>query len=525
MEKRRTSSASAWALTLCAACAMVVPDAARPQPADDGRAGRTPGAPGEEAATPAAEPTPARAFWIRPRAAVQETYTDNVLLTAQNRRSDWITRGTLGLQAGVDGDRTTAKLDGQASYDAYARNDKLSGWTLSGGGDGSFGLVKGLLTLDAAGTIASTYSSTFNAAATDRSGTRNRLQVATYNVGPKLSTDLGGAVDLVAAARYSQIFYWARRTSEIVELPADDSLVQLIARADSGARHSGYQLLTTAEYLKDTRGYLSTDVVESVFLRATPRLRVVARAGFQRVRQQQITRINSALLSAGFEFTPNDRSKIVVEGGRRYGRGSWAAQADLHVSPRIALAADYSEVVEPDQIYVAKSLGAFVEHVAEVPAPVVPTITSAVTPAVTPAVTSAGYAFGPNLYNQVSLNKAAEGKAAYDDGIQSLVLSASWSDRKFLATNAHDRTLTGSVAYNRALRPDLSAGLNLNYAHTYASPVFGKSRTWVGAAVVSYRMNSTMDLRAKYQISDAQMSRGGLRVVEHAATLALTKTF
>jgi hypothetical protein len=447
---------------------------------------------------------------LRPSITVQETYTDNADLTSSNRSADYVTRGMLSLDADVNTGRTTATLHGDFAYDRYARQVALSGWSLSANGTGNYSVVPQRLDILVRGTVTDGFVSTFNTSVTDRSGVANRIQLATYDIGPRLNMDLGDVGDLAAALRFAQVFYSAADASTVSALPNDDNILQLIGRLDTGTRYAGYQSLTTVEADGDNQGYRSANGIESLYFSVTPDIRVFGRAGYETVFQPGITRINSEILSAGFEITPNERSRFTVEGGRRYDRLIWNAKAKLQLSPRILLTGQYSENVQPDQVYVADTLGDFIERTAALPPPVVP----------------GSFRFSPNLYNQVSLNKTAEVHVIYSGQIQSLDASVHWADRNFLSAGGHDRTLIAAVAYTRKLRPLLSLTLAGNYARTFDSPVFGASETYFSSAGLTYQASRFTDININYGASFArQFQAGGAKVQEHVVAIALRRRF
>lgn len=453
-------------------------------------------------------PTPA--IVIKPTLTVQGTYTDNAELSSSNRNSDWITRGQLGVDANVDTGRTTLTSHGDFAYDRYTRQTALSGWSLSAQGNGAYSILPEELAITARGTITDGYVSTFNTSATDRSGVDNRIQLATYAIGPELTMGVGNVGDLDAAARFSQVFYAAADASTVANLPNDDNIAQVVARFDTGKRFSGYQSLSTAEFDGDDHGYRSGNAIETLFFPVLPSVRVLGRAGYESVFQPGVTRINAPVATAGLEFTLNEKSQITVEGGTRYNRGIWAAKANIQLGSRLAFTATYSVAIQPDQIYVANTLGDFVDRTAALPSPIVP----------------GSFRYSPNLYNQTSLNKTAEAHLIYTDEIQSLDGSVNWSDRYFFTTLGEDKTLISNLAYTRKIRPRLNLTVAANYAHTFDSPLFGASETYRGSITALYQLGRRTDMNFSYDMSfGRELIPGGIKVQEHAFVIAIARRF
>src|SRR6185437_4187183 len=68
-----------------------------------------------------------RDFAVVPIVGLQETLTDNALLTATNKEYDFITRPMVGGDLNLRGGPATAMVSGHVFYDAYANNPDLSG--------------------------------------------------------------------------------------------------------------------------------------------------------------------------------------------------------------------------------------------------------------------------------------------------------------------------------------------------------------------------------------------------------------
>lgn len=483
--KRRVSFA--WAASVCAVCSSIGGEAAHAQ-----------------------DPVDLRPFTVIPSVGLQGTYTDNGGATAEGEQSDFITRGLLGLDVRVNTGRSTARVVGELTYDAYARMTELSGWSVTGNGVGSYQMIPGLLALEARGTVTNGNVSTFGSSATDRAGPQGRVQLSTYDVGPHLTAKVGDFADLAVAARFAQVFYSTQDNNTELLLPQDANIVQLIGRAGTGERIRRYELLTTGEFVKDNHGYRSANLVQSVYFNVAPRVRLIARGGYERVTQPGIAKIEAPVLSAGIEFSPNTRSKIIVEGGRRYDETAWSVDANVQLSERFYFTGSYAQTVQPDQVFVARSFREFVARTAQLPPPIAP----------------GSFTFTGNLYNETSLYKSAELRAVYTDMINTATVSANHTDRKFLRTGGHDRTLITDLTYSRRVRPHLTATVQANYARTYESPLYGASDAVGVSGRMIYRVNSTTDFNASYDhVRSRQRSPGGLKIIENAISFAIRKTF
>ncbi|HWT52977.1 MAG TPA: TIGR03016 family PEP-CTERM system-associated outer membrane protein [Caulobacter sp.] len=447
---------------------------------------------------------------IRPYVRLEESFTDNAALSAGSRRSDFITRALAGLSAQVNHGRLTAALRAEYAYDRYARNRDLSGGTTYANGSGSYNVLRDRLWIDADGTVAQMYASSFPISGADRAGTQGRTRLAIYRVGPRLTARLGQFADLIAAIRSQWVSYGAEDSGPITQLPPDTNILQALGRIDTGDRFGGYQLLTSASVVRDDHDYHAASAVQSAYLRVSPKLRLVGRAGYEQVRERGVIALDAPMLSAGVEFRPNAASRVTLEGGRRYDRMAWNAKADVRVGKAVMITGEYYETLSPNQVYVASSFEKFVEQTRDLPAPVAPQ----------------NFMLRENIYNQTSYNKAAELHAIYSGERQSLDLSARWSRRKFIGPETKDETLYGSALYTRRIRPDVEVGLDANYSRTFDSPVYGEFEAYGVSGRVLYRLNSSTDFNASYHHTrGSQLSGGRAQTRENLFRVSLEKRF
>ncbi|MDB5453985.1 MAG: hypothetical protein JWO33_2563 [Caulobacteraceae bacterium] len=453
---------------------------------------------------------PARGLFVTPTLLVQESYTDNVAFTAGQRRSDLITRATLGLDAGVERGRATGKLSLDVFYDHYARRSQLSGWSAAGEAQGSFWLLKDRLSLVAEGTVTNGYTSAFTVSALDRSGVPGRTQLTVFFVGPRFTARLGEFADLSTAARYGQVSYDAGASSEVGALPADDRIAQAAARLDTGDRSRRLQLITNAQFDDDSQGYRAWNAVQSAYLTLTRGIRLILRGGYEQTRQNGVVNIGSPQFSAGLELRPRAGLRFNVEAGRRFERTTFAASGEWALSPRTIIWARHAESLTPAQIYIAN---AFTDYLTDqallgtLPTPI-------------------RLSFNENLYYQTSYNKRSELHLRHEGPSQSFEVSGEFSDRRFLNTDTRDRFALGAVAVTRHVRPDIDVGVRGEYTRTFASPRYGRNDTYQVEGRVTYALNSSTRFDAEYHHKHgSQHFVGGEKITENVFLVALRKRF
>lgn len=450
-----------------------------------------------------------RGFAIVPTVGLEAAVTDNVALTENNRKTDFLLRALIGIDAVLNRGRTTGELSVRTFYDQYARMNDFNGYSLELNGVAALALVPDVFSLEAHGTITNGRTINFGTPAIDRAGVTGRVQYSLWDVDGKLDGKLGGLADFGGIGRFSQIYYSAADKSHInTPLPPDDSLWQAAVRIDTAKRLRAYQLVTVAKYEADDHGYNTVGALQSVYVRLGPKVRLIARAGYEHTEQQGVTNIDAPVLSAGFEVTPNANSKISVEGGERYHRANWAAHAEASFADHIFLYGDYGEALQPDPVSVAKSFQEFVDESLSLPSP----------------LTRTRFTVQDNIYTQTSFYKAGDLRLVLANPRTSLEFAAHYTDREFLTDQTHDRTASITASVVHALRPDLSGAVDLGYAHTYSSPVYGETRNYSAGAHLDYRVNSTTDLSGAYAFADSkQLFAGGQHLYDNTFLISLRK--
>jgi uncharacterized protein (PEP-CTERM system associated) len=451
-----------------------------------------------------------RPFFIQPRVGVQESFTDNALLTEADTRTDFVTRAVLGANVTINSGPATGSLLSQVSYDQYASNSALSGWSLFATGSGTYDLVPDFLALEGEGSVTNGTVSTFGTSAIDRTGTAGRVQLATYDIGPHMRTTVDDFADLNVQGRFAQVIYTAADHSQVANLPSDSNIGQVGTTLDTGTRYAGYELLSAGNYEQDDHGFLLYNAIQSVYVRIAPQFRLIGRGGYEDISQPGIVNISDGIWSGGVEASINERSKITVETGERYGHSIWNADAYLQFSDRIFGIARYSEVLEPAQVAVNASFSDFITMSRLLPVPLVP----------------ANYTINGNLYSQTTLDKNAEVRLGYTEESDTVTLYTSWIDQRFQLTGAHDRELLASLQYTRHIRPDLTGEFRFNFAHTYASPLFGASQSYGGEVDLAYDLNSTMVLKGGYDLErQASYQPNPAKLAENVVFVSVEKRF
>jgi len=455
-----------------------------------------------------------RDFSITPMVGLQETFTDNALLTSTNKQADFISRPMVGAEVDVHGP-FTASFVGHAYYDAYLDQSQLNGFSGDAIGTANYSVIQDFLAIDADALLMNTSVSTFGTPALNRVGPGNQLQIATYDIGPHLTTTLDSFADLDVAGRFSQVFYSNPTGSNVVP-PPDASIIAAAAAIDTAQRYQGYQLVTNATFAQDDHDFQSYNFQQSVFVRVFPSFRLIGRGGYDNVSQPGIVNIREAMWSGGGEYifseNPDGRNSAVsVEYGERFGHSAWRGDLHLQITDRFYADGRYFEAIQPNQLQVNTAFTNFAVATAQLPT----------------ALASTQFQINGNIDNQTALNKQAELVLAYTWPDQTLALRGTWNDRMLLSlNNARDRSLVSGIDYLRGIAPDLNFAAGVEYYKTFENPFFGASETYGGNVGLQYDINSTMRAAAGYSYQrQLQLFNNGQSITENVVFAAIIKRF
>lgn len=454
--------------------------------------------------------TDAREFTLTPRLGVLESFTDNVLLSSINPEHDFVTRFNLDNQLSVNTGRTLISINSTLSYDKYATHDELDGWSIQGIASGTYAAIPGFLYLDAEGQVSNGNATTFGTSALDRSGTSGRVQLATYNIGPRITTTVGDFADLLVRGRFAQVHQDTQDAAIEALLPSNSNIYQASAAATTGDRFLNLQFDTAGNYQADDHDYRSYNGTQSVFFRVMPSVRLLARGGYEHVELPFVTSINSPIWSTGFEYSFDEESRITLEGGERYNRTNWTAEAIIRIGSRLLWTASYRQALQPSQVSINDSFQNFMDFSRLI---------------TTPGITPGSPLFG-NLIDQPSLTKTAETHLLYQTERDILDFALVYDEHRFVTVPGRDKSLQAALNYNRRLAPDLNLDIAGAYGRTFSSTVFGESENIRAEIGVGYQLNSTWNARVGYAISHStQYSPVSDTVLENVGFVSLEKTF
>lgn len=449
-----------------------------------------------------------RDFSIAPLVGLQETFTDNALLTSTDTKADFITRPMVGAEVNVHGP-FTASFVGHAYYDAYASQSQLSGLSGDVRGTANYSVIQDFLSVDANALLLNSGISTFGSPAISRVGPANQVQIATYDIGPHLTTTLDDFADLDVAGRFAQIFF-DNPTGSLVGVPNNATILAGAAAIDTGTRYRGYELITNAQVDQDDHDFEAYNFQQSAFIDVFPEIRLIGRGGYDYVVQPGIVDIRETMWSGGAEYVIDELSNVSVEYGERFGHSAWRGELHLQLSQRLFAEGRYFEAIQPNQLQINTAFSSSVTAAIQLPT----------------QLATNQFQINGNLDNATALNKEGDLALVYEWETQSVGLRATWNDRMLLPTNTHDRSLVSSIEYQRSIAPDLAFAAGVDYYHTFANPFFGASETYGGTIGLQYDLNSTMRAATGYAYQrQLQLFSNGQSVTENVLFAAISKRF
>lgn len=141
---------------------------------------------------------------VSPTFSLAQTFTDNRLLSATNRRSESITRLSPGISLVTRSGRLQGSLTYAANINLYARDSQANAVSNSLSAFAHAELLERRLFVDTSATISQQTVSAFGVQSTDPNlNDRNRTEVRSLSIAPLLRGRLLGEVDYTARASYT----------------------------------------------------------------------------------------------------------------------------------------------------------------------------------------------------------------------------------------------------------------------------------------------------------------------------------
>jgi len=278
---------------------------------------------------------------ITPRLILRETYTDNVTLaTRGNEKSDFITQINPGVSLTGDGARLKVNVDYTMQNLFYAKTSNRNRTVQQLNARASAELVKNFFFLDSTARISQRNISPLGPLTTNNENiTNNRTNVKTYSISPYIQHNFSNFASTQARythnAVYTDVGAFSGRQSDTI-------LFSLTS--GSAFRTLGWGL----NYNKQKLDILSRSIENERYTgnlryRISSKFSLTGTSGYQKFSYTSITGVSAgALWSAGFVWTPSERTSITANTGKAFFGTTYTLRAS-HRTRRSAWNLNYNQ--------------------------------------------------------------------------------------------------------------------------------------------------------------------------------------
>lgn len=492
-------------------------------------------------------PAAAGDWRVTPSLGASETFTDNARSTSNNRSSDLITTVSPGVSVIGTGRQLTLDFDYTFNYDKYLDNTDLDGYRNAFTGGGRAELIRESVFLDLRGSITQeTIDRRGQVTATERSGAGNQSDVYTYSVSPYWQNRFGSFAESELRYRFAQSIFGTPSSDvndNLTQSPnsaSDSTTNQFSGNLVSGSDFGNllWRLSGDASNTDRDRGTLETRSGEAALQYAVTRtVSVLAGGGYDDISDPTLVRdLSGAFWNTGLQLTPSSRTKLRFLGGQRYNDTNFEGELSYQITPRITLAANYSDTILTQQTQFLTNLdnierdqfGNFVDKRTGVNF-------SARNPGALP------------LTDDVFRDKTANASMRINSDRNSYTLFVYHTKREsqsapVVGTNGtvfapDDETVTGaSFNFSRRMSEALDAGLSLSYSHAKSDGGDNSSdNTYRATTSLGYLFNPTLRGAVSYSYLNRQSNGGtpasltatdgGDDLIENVVFVSLRKFF
>lgn len=510
----------------------------------------------------AQEPAPAAGavatgpeWTILPSISGNETFNDNVRLTAKQREADLATTVAPGIYVNGDTPRlqTTLSYNPQIIEHAQASDQDQILQNLIG--TGTLSAVPNLLFVDANASIANV----------DRSGGLgydNQVQIpksqstqtTVYALSPYMLFHFGDTGDSQIRYRVAQSVF-SGNTGPTASTTTGTALGSISNTTDqqgtasftTGEALARLQLTTSANYSNVSGGTQAsskdeTGDVDGVYQISGPYF-AIADIGYERLSFSQTSAGNftGPTWQLGARFQPREDRRVTVTYGRNSGNLSVSANAAYAVTPITSLTLTYGSQTTTQQQQLLQGLGALTASAPGSAATATGTPVTTQTPGQqlngTTVNSSTGIPSGlqnPNLALQDTVNRSTTfqmGVQIQGGGRNSYALTINRTENAALSGGGVSQTSDGgTIAWNREMSPDMTGVFSAGYATTSSSTttaVLGAGTTTSTVTLtagLSYALSESWSSGASYSLSRQAGGTTGV-ILDDIVIVSLRKQF
>jgi len=404
---------------------------------------------------------------IVPAVSIEETYTDNVNLSAQ-AKSDWITTISPGIHVDGTGGRVRGNLDYQWQQIIYANDSQGRSLQRSMNGIGQVELLENWLFLEGSGNISQRTISAFGTQSNNNElRDSNRTETSTYRLSPRIQGQLGLVADY-------QLRYNATTTNSNAGVLPRTTAGEWTGtlKGITSLTRLGWSIEGTHQHIEYANGRPNTSEVERGVLTYgfDPQIKASLIAGHESNDYISLDQVGKNIFGMGFDWAPTERTQLsLMKEHRFFGDGH-----SLTFSHRTPLSAwsfsDIRDVTIPTQQMAQVGLGSiydllFAQMTSSIPDPVERAR----------AVNNTLQNSGIPANAQVSLGFLTSNVTITHNKVASFALIGATNTVTFSAQNTENQQLGTSfgVIDDLSLSPNIrQKGINVNWAHQLSSMTY-----------------------------------------------------
>lgn len=455
--------------------------------------------------------TATAADWIfTPYVGIRGAYTDNVLSTATDTESDFLTTLSAGFTIDGIGNRLNLRGSYDGSYDKYVDTSELDGFRHSLLGSANAELYEDHFFID--GQIAYTpenLSSSGAASAIDRTLSNDQTQVLNYSVSPYYMQRFGGTAVGIARYKFSQLRFDETDVGGATGNPGTETTneVNLILESGRNFDRTNWSLET---YGIDTTVENGDDLKRGTFVAAgqysiNRNVALLGITGYDEFDGENIDNdaISGAFIGAGVRLTPGPRTDLSLGYGYRYGEGIWNMDFSYIVSSAAIITASYVvDVGTGGQAYSNRDV---LDEDGEL------------------INTNFSYSDFISTTTKYETFKMA---LAGTRGLNSYQAGGSYAKREFLTSNTNDETVAIFGLYSRELSPKLGLSVDGSWSKITEPATPDEAETTIRAgASMNYRFGNNFTGSLGYYFYDRDADIAANNIKENVISFSVNKSF
>ncbi|MBC7950482.1 MAG: TIGR03016 family PEP-CTERM system-associated outer membrane protein [Rhodospirillaceae bacterium] len=465
-------------------------------------------------------PSSAQTFQVTPSIGVEEKWTDNVLSTPRDKKTDYITTVTPAINVTGKGARVNMGLDYSLSYDRYAAQNDLDGMRHQGVAMAGAEVIEDLFSVDARGTISEKLiDPTATATADGRTAPSNQARVASYSMTPMLRHRFGSFAAAQARYRHDETKYLSTGSGSNTKPAISDSVGDMGA---FGVRSGDdfTRLLWSYEVENSRREsstvFISTSHTGRGEYRMDHDWGVLGHVGHDYLNGPALDsdQYSGVFYGGGLHWSPSPRTDVSAEVGHRYDGLNIFVKATQSVGERTTLKLAHNTGVTTEAESIASSLS---QVNRDQEGRLIDPFTG-----LAPDPTASQFQRTDGAFKQTTTSLSASHRMDRD----TVMLTGTMATRESTGTTTTETTAVDvGVSWTHRLTELLSSTAALGRSDIIDAPMdAAKVQRLRGSLALNYTMTPTLTSHVGYWFVDSQPETGS-GITENMVAVGLRKIF